>query len=385
MTHASAASEATAARVARLREALGPGASTFFRAPGRVNLLGGHVDYHEGPVVAMAIDHDVVVGTRPRADGRVRVTSLDLEGAVDIPADGSADPTSVEPRWGRLVAGVTGALAELGRPPVGIDAAVATNLAIGAGLSSSAAFEVAIALALAEAATWSVDGRELAQACRRAEHAATGVPCGLQDQLVALFGAAEHALVIDCRDLAIEAVPLPEGVAVLVVHSGVPRLLEGSPWAARKAESEAAAAALGLRVLRDATAAAVAGNPRARHVVAEIARVQAFAAALRRGDVDALGQLMCDGHASLRDDMEVSTPELDVLVDSLLAAGAYGARLTGGGFGGCAVALVPAETATTIAGTATLRYSEHTGREPRAFVVRAAAGAGPVPGTFAGS
>jgi galactokinase len=363
-------------RLTLIRDALGSAPAAFVRAPGRVNLLGGHVDYHEGPVAAMAINRDVVVGVRPSTEARVRVTSLDLHGTVDVAADGSTDARTVEPAWGRTVAGVVQTLGRAGRPAVGIDAAVSTNLAIGSGLSSSAAFEVAIALALAHAADWHTDVRTMALACQQAELDATGVPCGIQDQLVALAGVTDHALVIDCRDLAIEALPLPPGVAVLVVHSGVPRTLEGSQWGARRAESEAAAAALGLRVLRDADPADVADHPRARHVVAEIARVEAFAEALRDGDVPALGHLMLAGHVSLRDDMEVSTPELDALVECLLEGGAFGARLTGGGFGGCAVALVPEERARSIAEHVSTAYRARTHREPRPFLVHAAAGAG---------
>jgi galactokinase len=372
----SASPQTADARFARIREALGAAPAAYVRAPGRVNLLGGHVDYHEGLVAAMAIDRDVVIGMRPTTDGRVTVRSLDLSGTVDVAANGSSDARTVEPSWGRSVAGVVNTLARAGRSAVGIDAVVTTNLAIGAGLSSSAAFEVAIALALGEAADFTLDARSLALACQQAEHDATGVPCGIQDQLVALAGVADHALVIDCRDLAIESLPLPPGVVVLVVHSGVPRTLEGSQWAARRAESEATAASLGLRVLRDANPADVVDEPRARHVVAEMARVVAFADALRHGDADAMGGLMLAGHASLRDDMEVSTPELDALVECLLDAGAFGARLTGGGFGGCAVALVPEERARSIADHASAAYRARTHREPRPFLVRAASGAG---------
>jgi len=363
-------------RADALRDALGARPDAFVRAPGRVNLLGGHVDYHEGLVAAMAIDRDVMVGVRATTAGRVTVRSLDFAGTVDVAADGSTDPRTVEPAWGRTVAGVVRVLAASGRPAVGFDAAVSTTLAIGAGLSSSAAFEVAIALGLGHVAGWTSTQHELARACQQAEVDATGVPCGIQDQLVSLAGVAGHALVIDCRDLAIEALPLPQGAAVLVVHSGVPRTLEGSQWSARRAESEAVAAALGLRVLRDAKPADVAGEPRARHVVAEIARVGAFADALRSGDPDALGALMLAGHASLRDDMEVSTPELDALVECLVDAGAFGARLTGGGFGGCAVALVPEERGPSIAERASAAYRARTHREPRPFLVHPAAGAG---------
>lgn len=363
-----------------VREALGARPDATVRAPGRVNLLGGHVDYHEGLVAAMAIDRDVTVAFRATTNDRVTVRSLDFAGTVEIAADGSTEPTTVAPAWGRTVAGVVRVLAALGRPAVGLDAAVASTLAIGAGLSSSAAFEVAVALALGHVADWTRTEHELARACQQAELDATGVPCGIQDQLVSLAGVPGHALVIDCRDLATEALPLPEGTAVLVVHSGVPRTLAGSQWAARRAESEAVAAALGLRVLRDARPEDVADQPRARHVVAEIARVTAFADALRGGDANALGRLMLAGHESLRDDMEVSTPELDALVECLVDAGAFGARLTGGGFGGCAVALVPEERGPSIAERASGAYRARTHREPRPFLVHPSAGAGLVPG-----
>jgi galactokinase len=363
------------ARVDTLRDALGADAR-LFRAPGRVNLIGGHVDYHEGWVVPMAIDRDVVVASRPRSDARIVVRSLDLDGVVDVAADGSDDPRAVEPRWGRLVAAVARALGAAGRPAVGADLAVATSLTIGGGLSSSAAFEVAVALALNDGAGFDLDPSLLAVATQQAEHVATGVPCGVQDQMAALCGVAGHALLLDCRTFAVEALRLPPPVRVLVVHSGVPRTLEGSPYAQRRAEGEAVAAEIGVRALRDATPEQVRDHPRGRHAVGEMQRVLDFAAALRRDDLDALGPLMLASHASLRDDMEVSTADLDVLVECLVDAGALGARLTGGGFGGCVVALVPADRAAEIADVAPARYRERTGREPNAMVVRAAAGAG---------
>jgi galactokinase len=350
----------------------------FWRAPGRVNLIGGHVDYHEGWVVPMALDHDIVVAASPRDDRRVVVRSLDLAGLVDVAADGSDDPRLVAPAWGRLVAAVCRTLADAGRPPVGADIAVATSLTIGGGLSSSAAFEVVIALALNDVASFEMSVHDLALAGQRAEHIATGVPCGVQDQMASLCGVEDHALFLDCRTFELEVLPMPPTVRTLVVHSGVPRTLEGSPYAQRRADGEAVASSLGLRVLRDATLAQVQHLPRGRHVVSEMQRVRDFAAALRRGDVDSLGPLMLAGHASLRDDMQVSTSDLDTLVECLVDAGALGARLTGGGFGGCVVALVPTELARDIATTAPARYRERTGRDPMAMIVRGANGAGPV-------
>jgi galactokinase len=368
-------------RIDALADVLGaePADLRFFRSPGRVNLIGGHVDYHEGWVVPMAIDHEIVVGVRPRDDSRIVVRSLDLDGVVDVAADGSDDPRRVVPAWGRIVGAVAGTLADEGRDAVGADIAVATSLAIGGGLSSSAAFEVAIALALCDAAAFSLPIRAFALAAQRAEHLATGVPCGVQDQMAALCGLEDHALLLDCRTFELEWLPIPPSVRVLIVHSGVPRTLEGSPYAQRRSQGEAVASRLGLRVLRDATAEQVQHDPRGRHVVSEMRRVLEFADALRRGDAPTLGSLMLAGHASLRDDMDVSTPDLDALVECLVDAGAYGARLTGGGFGGCVVALVPEERADTIAHDAPVRYRERTGRAPTSTLVRAANGAGPFP------
>jgi galactokinase len=348
-----------------------------FRAPGRVNLIGGQVDYHEGWVVSMAIDRDVVVTARPRVDGRVVARSADLEGVVDIAADARDEAGAVQPAWGRAVGGVVHVLDELGRAPVGADLEITSTVPIGGGLSSSAAFEVAVALGLCEVAAFSLDPRRLALAAQRAEHVATGVPCGNQDQLASVFGQVGHALLLDCRTLDIEPLALPAGLLVLVVHSGVPRTLEGSPYAQRRAESIEVGRKLGLRALRDATFEQVRDQPRGRHAVTEMVRVRAFADALRRGDGGALGPLMLASHASSRDDMEVSTPELDALVECLVDAGALGARLTGAGFGGCIVALVPADRAGAIADDATAAYRQRTGRDPTPWIVQPSAGAGP--------
>jgi galactokinase len=355
------------------------GTSTF-RAPGRVNLIGGQVDYHEGLVVTMALDREVRVTAAPRHDGRVRARSRELEGQVAVAADGSDDPAAVTPPWGRLVAGVVRTLAEAGREPVGADLDVSSTVPVGAGLSSSAAFEVAIGLALSDVAGLSLPPRALMLAAQRAEHVATGVPCGVQDQMTCVFGRAGHALLIDCRTLGVTPVALPPGAGVLVVHSGVDRVLEHTAYAQRRAESLAVARRLGLRVLRDAHPEQVRDEPRGRHAVTEIERVRRFHAALAAGDLAGAGALMLASHLSSRDDMQVSTPELDALVDALVAAGAYGARLTGAGFGGCVVALVAAERAREISARATAEYRQRTQREPEAWPVRAAAGAGPLLG-----
>jgi galactokinase len=353
----------------------------WFRAPGRVNLIGDHTDYNEGFVLPLAVDLECVVGSRPTATGMVRVRSLDLDDEhadVEVRADGSDDPAAVVPDWGRYAAGVVRALAERGRPATGIDAVVASALPIGAGLASSAALEVGVALALCDAAHFELPPEELALACQRAEQIATGVPCGIMDQLTSIVGRRDHALLIDCRSLEVESVPFPPELTVIVMHCGLSRALADSAYAERRRECEEIANRLGLRSLRDATPEQVADAPRARHVVSENARVLDATRALADGDAERLGRLLSESHRSLRDDYEVSTPELDALVAALEAAGAFGARLTGAGFGGCVVALAGRAEADPVAEAAASRYREQIGLEPTAFICSAEAGAGPL-------
>ncbi|MHB1244497.1 MAG: galactokinase [Gaiellaceae bacterium] len=356
-----------------------PEQERWFRAPGRANLIGDHTDYNDGFVLPVAIDLGCTVRARPRTDGVVRLRSLDVEGEVELAADGSTLPGDVPQPWGRYAAGVVGTLAERGRPAVGIDAVISSTIPLGAGLSSSAALEVALALALCDAAGLELPRVELALACQQAEQVATGVPCGIMDQLASLAGRHNHALLIDCRTLEVEPIRLPPRLAVLIVHSGVSRELVDSAYAERRESCATIAALLGVPALRDATPGQVADEPRARHVVSENARVLEAARALEDGDVDALGPLLDASHQSLRDDFEVSTPELDALVKALRDAGALGARLTGAGFGGCVVGLAGRDAADRIVETAAGRYWAQTGHQPRAFVFRAVDGAGRIP------
>jgi galactokinase len=347
-------------------------------APGRVNLLGDHTDYQAGLCLPIAIDREVDVAYRPRDDARVTVRSLDLGGTVEVDAAGTDDPDRVLPAWGRVVAGVVRVLATRGRPPVGIDAAVASTVPAGSGLSSSAAFEVALAGALGEAAGWPLAGLDLALAAQEAEHLGTGVPCGIMDQLASVAGRSDHALLLDCRSLEAEAIALPEALGIVVVHSGLPRALESSAYAQRRAACEAAAARLHVATLRDATPAQVADDPIARHVVSENDRVTRFVVALRRHDLAALGHLALESHRSLADDFAVSTPELDLLVKLAVECGAFGARLTGAGFGGCIVALVPVGESSRVVDSVVDRYRARTGLQAFGFPVHAVDGAGPV-------
>ena len=342
-------------------------------APGRVNLMGDHTDYNDGFVLPLAIDRacTIRVGT-PRANDAINARSRQLDGRVTVATDGTTEPATVEPSWGRFVAGVVRSLVERGVPVTAADLEVDTTVPVGSGLSSSSALAIALTLALGGDV---LDPLDLAKVASAAETAATGVRGGLMDQLASVFGRAGHALLIDCRDTTVTPIVIPPSIAVLVVHCGVPRTLVGSEYTTRRAECEAVAAALGLDALRDATAEQVSDSPRARHVVAENARVVAMARALPRGDLSVLGPLLLESHASLRDDFEVSTPELDTLVDVLVASGAAGARLTGAGFGGCVVALVQRNHADDVLAKTTLRYRTATGIEPTGLVARAVDGA----------
>jgi galactokinase len=302
-------------------------------APGRVNLIGDHTDYSGGLVCPMAIDLGTTVELSPGGD-TVELTSDAVEGRAVVTIGGTARPTG----WAAYIAGVVAML----KPSQGGTGTVTTTLPVGAGLSSSAALEVATGLALGADPA---DPERLALVCQQAEQVATGVPCGIMDQLVCAAGVAGHAIVIDCTTLVREPVAIPDGVAVVVVHSGQQRALAGSAYAERREQVEAAAALLG-RPLPDVAPPEVEGIPdavlrrRARHVVRENARVRAFAAALAGHDPETAGALMNESHASLRDDFEVSTPALDALAARLRRApGVWGARLTGAGFGGCVVAL----------------------------------------------
>ena len=310
----------------------GPRVRAF--APGRVNLIGEHTDYMGGLVLPMAVQMGTTI-TAERGGSRIELSSAQVPGAVSL-ALPVRDASGVEPAWGRYVAGVA---AELGATE-GMVGSVESDLPLGSGLSSSAALEVATALALGD------DGppRELARRCQLAEQHATGVPCGIMDQLASAAGIEGHALLIDCSTLELTPVPVPERARIWVVHSGQERRLVGSAYADRRAECERAAALVGPLPDADPARIEELADPveraRARHVRSECQRVRDVAAAFGSGDLAGAGELLRQSHASLRDDFEVSTPVLDDLVEHLCSVpGVFGARLTGAGFGGCVVAL----------------------------------------------
>jgi galactokinase len=314
-------------------------------APGRVNLIGDHTDYTGGLALPMAIGRGIELQGN-RGGSWVMLDSEGIDGtardAADI--DGLAemaltieDVAQVEPSWARYVAAV---VAEL-RPSDGITGTLHSSLPVGRGLASSAALEVVVAVALGADLA---DPVAVAQACQRAEERAVGVPCGIMDQLTILAAVEGTALRLDCRELSFEPVPLPDDLEVAVADSGQHRRLESSPYARRRDQCAQIEADIGS--LRDAELEDVTGiadpelRRRALHIVTENQRVDAVVEAFADHDLRHVGELMAESHASMRDDYEISTPQIDQLVEDLAATpGVYGARLTGGGFGGCAVAL----------------------------------------------
>jgi galactokinase len=345
-------------------------------APGRVNLIGEHTDYSGGLVLPAAVQFGTTVEVLAVAD-EIALSSDRFGPTNAFPADGGGPATT---GWGRYGQAVAAELAELGRKPVGIRGTVASDLPSGAGLSSSAALEVAIALALCAVADFELEPLELALACQRAELRAVGVPCGILDQAASVLGRDGAAILLDCGTLEYRVVRVPERTALLVVASGVERSLEDTAYAQRRSELETALRSIGTQISTAVSPADLDGldpvsERRLRHVVTENERVRRFAKALEAADLEAAGRLMTASHASLRDDYEVSISELDRLVELALAAGAYGARLLGGGFGGSVIALVDADTADEIAGTVTERYRANGNVDGAALIIRPSAGA----------
>jgi galactokinase len=361
---------------------------TFF-APARVNLIGEHTDYSGGLVLPVAVDLGVTL-TGEAAPDVLRLRSFAFSDSVELAPDGSSRAPAAG--WGRYVAAVARLLDERGRPPVGFDGTIESTVPIGAGLSSSAALIVSVGLALCRAADFELPPLDLARLAQEAEYVAVGVPCGLMDPATSLLARRGHALLLDCGTEEHRLVPLPPELAIVVFDSGVRRELEHSGYAARRAELERGLTAIGgrrpssLRVPEAEAAARAAGLDevaarRLRHVVAENERVRRCVAALEASggpDLATLGTLFREGHESLRDDFEVSTPELDLLVDLAYERGAVAARMTGGGFGGSIVALAEADRAPSLVGSVTAEYAARARREATGYVCASVDGAGDV-------
>jgi galactokinase len=366
-------------------------------APGRVNLIGEHTDYNDGFVLPMAIDRHVVVAFAPRADRVVRAYAAEFNQLQELSLETIERRSATQPDkrsgrggWFGYIAGVAWAMARAGLRVHGADLAIASDLPVGAGLSSSAALEIAVARALSAASDLPWDSRAGAQMAQRAEHEFAGVACGIMDQLSVAAARRDCALLIDCRSLDTRDVPIPEHARLIVFDSGVRRSLSSSAYNDRRASCERVVAALHqrhswVRALRDVDDALLAEvsstlDPvdvrRASHVIAENQRPLALANAFAATDLARAGRLMMHSHASLRDLYEVSSPELDALVDlAVMQPGCTGARLTGAGFGGCVIALVEAGSVERVMSSVETGYEARTGRTTTAFVAHPSEGA----------
>jgi galactokinase len=346
-------------------------------APGRVNLIGEHTDYSGGLVLPIALQLGLTTSVSRRARN-ITLTSNSFGVAAAFAADGSGP---APPGWGRYGHAVAAELDALGRPPIGLEASIDSTLPAGSGLSSSAALEVGLALALCAVADFEIDDLTLAQACQRAEVRAVGVPCGILDQAASLLGRLDHAVLLDCASLDVTLTPIPKTATFLIIDSGVDRQLEHTGYPRRRRELESALAEIGTPSPRALSIDATDSLPpvlrrRLRHVITENERVLRFAEQISAGDLRAAGATMTASHASLRDDYEVSIPELNSLVQLAQDHGAFGARLLGGGFGGSVVALVPTADAAAIAQSLQSAYTR--GRPP--ILARASDGASVISG-----
>ena len=364
------------------RSRYGQAPAFVVRAPGRVNLIGEHTDYNDGFVLPMAINRAVWIALQPRAGHEVLIHSLDLDSTMLF----SLDPVRHEDGdWVEYLKGVAWALQEQGLSLAGWEGVMAGDVPRGAGLSSSAAVELATARAFQVVSGFPWNPPAMARAGQRAENAWVGVNCGIMDQMISAAGELNHALLIDCRSLETTSVPLPPETVVVILDTATRRGLVDSAYNERRSQCEAAAAYFGVPALRDVTEerfAAEAGGldevtmRRARHVISENERTLAAAKAMQAGDAVALGRLMDASHVSMRDDFEISGPALNLMVEcAQKEPGCYGARMTGGGFAGCAVALVALKQADAFADAVAACYEAATGLKPAIYISPATEGA----------
>ena len=363
-------------------ERFGHAPELVVRAPGRVNLIGEHTDYNDGFVLPLAINRAAWIALRPRTDCCVKVYSIDYQEAREFDL---RDLKHEKAGWIEYLKGVAWCLQDAGMNLKGWEGVLAGDVPLGAGLSSSAALEMATARAFAAVSGIEWDAVAQAKLGQRAENKWIGVNCGIMDQLISSTGRSGHAMLIDCRSLELKPAPLPPGVAVVVLDTSTRRGLVDSAYNERRSQCEAAAAYFKVPALRDVTVdrlASVDGQldattrRRARHVISEDDRTVRAVEAMRRGDISTLGKLMNESHASLRDDYEVSSDALNAMVDAAQAHKAcYGARMTGAGFGGCAVAIVRAEAADDFVAATSSVYQTRTGNKPAVYVCSATDGA----------
>jgi galactokinase len=357
-------------------------------APGRVNVIGEHTDYNDGFVFPMAIDRYTVIAAAPSSNGAVHLRSTLGDAPVRIDLSQPLKPAA-KGTWYNYPLGVLAGFLARGINAGGFDALIHSTVPLGSGLSSSAALEVSTATLLEDISGKKLDPVEKALLCQKAEHEYAGMPCGIMDQFISVMGRKDHLLLLDCRSRKTELVPMTDSsVQLLITNTNVKHELTGGEYAKRRAQCEEAAKILGVPSLRDADADQLERAQgkidktvyrRARHVISEIERTTQAAEGVRNSNWPTVGQLMYASHASLRDDYEVSCPELDAVVEIAqaigLKGGMYGCRMTGGGFGGCTVALVQADKMAAISQRIATDYEQRIRIKPTLFVSRPAAGA----------
>ncbi|MEN8173784.1 MAG: galactokinase, partial [Chloroflexota bacterium] len=344
------------------------------RAPGRVNLIGEHTDYNDGFVLPMAIDRAVWVALRPRDDRQVHLYSIDFKDQIKF----SLDSLSHKKGWGEYVRGAAWALQDAGFSIEGWEGVLCSDIPIGAGLSSSAALEIAVAKAFSVISSWKFDPQSMARIGQRAENEWVGANTGIMDQMISAAGKSGHALLIDCRDLSTRHIPLPAETVVVIMDTSTRHAHTDSGYNERRQQCEAAANYFGVSHLRDVTgdefnlrSSGLGELPRrrARHVITENERVLGTVDAMLAGNVVEMGQLMNASHVSMRDDFEITNDELNVMVQlAQIQPGCFGARMTGGGFGGCAVALVDKSFASSFVEQVAASYQGETGLKPTLFI-----------------
>lgn len=354
------------------------------RAPGRVNLIGEHTDYNDGFVLPMAIDRAVWLALRPRDDRTVRLFSLDLESDSAFELDSLTKGSD----WIEYPKSIAYELMKAGYELRGFDAVMTGDVPRGAGLSSSAAVELAIARAFAEVSNFAWDAPKMAKIAQKAENEWVGVNCGIMDQMASAACKEGHALFLDCRSLEIQHAPLPKGVSVVILDTSTRRGLVGSAYNERRNQCEEAARWFGVKALRDVSVNEFERKTkeerglnevalkRARHIVTENARVLEAMEVMKAGNVKRLGELFNASHDSLRDDFEVTNDALNIMVDCAREqVNCYGARMTGAGFGGCAVALVREENAAEFANAVSAAYRQRSSMEAAVYVCKPSEGA----------
>jgi galactokinase len=371
-------------------EQFGRSPSLVVAAPGRVNLIGEHIDYNDGFVLPLAIERYLVMAAAPStqdsAGSSIRIRSLDLDESESIVTDQTFQPGRTG--WIRYVQGVIAGFIELGTAVSAFDAVIGSTIPIGAGLSSSAALEVATATTLEQLNGQVLDLETKALLCQRAEHQFVGVPCGIMDQFSTVFGKLDELMLIDCQTLQVDSIPFDSReVSVLIANSDVKHALIGGEYAQRRGQCDSALSKLGHASWRDVRIEELEQRRgaltdvefrRGRHVVTEIERTRAAVLAIRNRDWETTGRLMYASHQSLRDDYEVSCPELDLLVEIASSMGTrkgvFGSRMTGGGFGGCTVSLIDTNQLESVIAELARQYESATGTRPLCFASRPASG-----------